>query len=92
MCSGAQELASDGSMQPPAGYTWTSVESFSDAGSPAVLRESEAEEPEHEPEACCAHDHTANGATGAAISSVQVGAEGEFTSRSRVIRSKRLSV
>jgi hypothetical protein len=41
VCSAAQELAPNGTMCPPAGYTWTSLESFSDTGSPAVLKSKE---------------------------------------------------
>jgi hypothetical protein len=48
VCSATQELASDGSLQPPPGYTWTSLESFADAGSPAVLKDSENKEPHQE--------------------------------------------
>ena len=69
MCSGAQELASDGTIKPPDGYTWTSAESFADAGSPAVLRESGTGEPAGEPTARHADAYSATGA--AAASSVQ---------------------
>lgn len=67
-----QELTADGSMQPPAGYTWTSLESFAAAGSLAVLRGSENEEPQHDGNTCNAHAHSLNDAlVGSAAKSAQ---------------------
>lgn len=40
-------------MHPPTGYTWTSEESFSDAGSPAVLHSSEEGAPRREGVEAC---------------------------------------
>jgi hypothetical protein len=69
VCSAAQELASNGTMCPPAGYTWTSLESFSDTGSPAILK---SKEPCDETVALDTKADEADGANGLPVQNEQI--------------------